>query len=125
MLTRCFENWSDIKTDEESNDEYESSSSNDEVENDIIEVDDKHGSSEFSESEEDSIVSDLMETTTRGRCGIGRGGVKQGRGRGRGTRVRETRERGRGVRRKSKERDGINNKYKWSKITSKLHTLCI
>ena len=45
--------------------------------------------------------------------------LKQGRGKGRGMRVRGTRERGRGVRRKSKERDGINNKYKWSKITSK------
>ena len=118
-VDQVLENWSDIETEEESNDEYESSSSNDEVENDIIGVDDKHGSSEFRESEEDSIVSDLMETTATGRCGIGRGGIKQGRGRGRSTRVRGTKERGRGVRRKSKERDGINNKYKWSKITSK------
>ena len=113
-VDQVLENCSDIETEEESNDEYECSSSNDEVDNDILEVNDKHGSSEFSESEEDSIVSDLMETTTRGKPGIGRGGVKQGRGRERGTRVRGTRERGRRVRRKSKERDGINNKYKWS-----------
>ena len=119
-VDQVLENWSDIETEEESNNEYESCS-NDEVKNEVIEVKDKHGSSEFSESEEDSIVSDVMEATARGRerPGIGRGGVKGGRGRGRGMGVRGTRERGKGVRGKGKERDGINNKYKWSKITSK------
>ena len=63
-VDQVLENWSDIETEEESNDKYESSS-NDEVENEILEVDDKHGSSEFSESEEDSIMSDLMKTTAR------------------------------------------------------------
>ena len=61
------------------NNEYDSSS-NDEVENEVLDVDDKHGSSEFSESEEDRTVSDLMKATARGRGrrGIGRGGVKGG-----------------------------------------------
>ena len=74
------------------NDEYDSSS-NDEVENEILAIDDKHGSSKFSESKEGRTVSDLMEATTRGRGrrGIGRGGVKGRRGRGLG--VRGTRER--------------------------------
>ena len=87
-----FENWPDIENEEESNNEYESSNNN-KVENEVLEVDDKHGSSEFSESEEDSIVSDLMKATTRGRGrhGIERGAVKGGRGRGRGMGVRGTR----------------------------------
>ena len=58
------------------------------------------------ESEELSIVSDLMEATARGRGrhGIGRGGVKGGRGRsrGRGMGVKGTSDRRRGVREKVK-----------------------
>ena len=102
-----LENWSDIETKEESNDEYESSS-NDEVENEVLEVDDQHGSSKFSESEELSIVSDLMEATARGRerRGIRRGGVEGGRrrSRGRGMGVRGTSDRGIRVREKVKRK---------------------
>ena len=70
--------------------------------------------SQISESEEDGIVNNLMDATARGkgRCGIRKGGIEGGIGRGRGMGVRGTREGGRGGKGESKERDGINDKYK-------------
>ena len=38
-VDQMFENWSDIATEEESNDEYDSSSNN-EVDNEVLEIDD-------------------------------------------------------------------------------------
>ena len=53
-----FENWSDVATEEESNDEYDNSSNN-EVDNEVLEIDDSIEA--VSESEMDVIISDLVE----------------------------------------------------------------